>query len=371
MSGGYAPDVDAIVTIHANTIREAVASCGMSASIRNPSCIRFSPPDRSRRQGRADDGRPHRDDGVGAAAVFARGAGRAAGAHRSFRSTDDAFFGTMPAFVRGGARAANSGAASPASAPRSARSSSPSSAATPRAACRRTSRPSCCSIRRPARCRRCSTAATSPKRAPPRCRRCRRGCSRARRRRRWRSSDRASRRAATSRRCRASTSCVRSRSGVRSKLHRDAVRRAGKNACQTGSDRVRHRADRSQRRGRRPRRRGGGRRRHHRARHLVADAGASRAAGSSRARTSSRSAPAGPTSARWIRRSSRAARLFVDSRAAALVESGDVVMGIQEGRFGADHIVAELGELVAGARRAAQATPRSRSSRAWVWRSRT
>ena len=43
-------------------------------------------------------------------------------------------------------------------------------------------------------------------------------------------------------------------------------------------------------------------------------------------------------------RSSRARRLFVDSRAAALVESGDVVMGMQEGRFGADHIVAELGE---------------------------
>jgi alanine dehydrogenase len=42
-------------------------------------------------------------------------------------------------------------------------------------------------------------------------------------------------------------------------------------------------------------------------------------------------------------------RLFVDSRAAALVESGDVVMGIQEGRFGANHIVAELGEVVAGA----------------------
>jgi ornithine cyclodeaminase len=41
------------------------------------------------------------------------------------------------------------------------------------------------------------------------------------------------------------------------------------------------------------------------------------------------------------------ARLFVDSRAAALVESGDVVMGIQEGRFGSDHIVAELGELIA------------------------
>ncbi|MBI3492003.1 MAG: ornithine cyclodeaminase family protein [Acidobacteria bacterium] len=43
------------------------------------------------------------------------------------------------------------------------------------------------------------------------------------------------------------------------------------------------------------------------------------------------------------------ARLFVDSRAAALVESGDVVLGIKEGRFGADHVVAEIGEIVAGA----------------------
>src|SRR5258708_30871185 len=40
------------------------------------------------------------------------------------------------------------------------------------------------------------------------------------------------------------------------------------------------------------------------------------------------------------------ARLFVDSRDAALAESGDVVMGIQEGRFTRDHIVAELGELM-------------------------
>jgi ornithine cyclodeaminase len=43
------------------------------------------------------------------------------------------------------------------------------------------------------------------------------------------------------------------------------------------------------------------------------------------------------------------ARLFVDSRAAALVESGDVVMGIQEGRFTPEHVVGEIGELVAGA----------------------
>jgi ornithine cyclodeaminase len=42
------------------------------------------------------------------------------------------------------------------------------------------------------------------------------------------------------------------------------------------------------------------------------------------------------------------ARLFVDSRASALAESGDVVLGIQEGRFTAEHIVAEIGELVNG-----------------------
>ena len=41
------------------------------------------------------------------------------------------------------------------------------------------------------------------------------------------------------------------------------------------------------------------------------------------------------------------ARVIVDSRAAALQESGDVVMGIQEGRFGEDHIAAELGQVVA------------------------
>ena len=39
------------------------------------------------------------------------------------------------------------------------------------------------------------------------------------------------------------------------------------------------------------------------------------------------------------------ARLVVDSRAAALKEAGDVVIGIAEGRWTADHIAAELGEL--------------------------
>jgi alanine dehydrogenase len=41
-------------------------------------------------------------------------------------------------------------------------------------------------------------------------------------------------------------------------------------------------------------------------------------------------------------------RFFVDSRAAALVESGDVVMNVAEGRFTEAHIAAELGEVVLG-----------------------
>jgi ornithine cyclodeaminase len=42
------------------------------------------------------------------------------------------------------------------------------------------------------------------------------------------------------------------------------------------------------------------------------------------------------------------ARLIVDSRAAALVESGDVVQGIAEGRFDASHVSGELGEVARG-----------------------
>jgi ornithine cyclodeaminase/alanine dehydrogenase-like protein (mu-crystallin family) len=41
-------------------------------------------------------------------------------------------------------------------------------------------------------------------------------------------------------------------------------------------------------------------------------------------------------------------RLFVDSRAAALKEAGDLVIAMDEGHFGANHIVAELGEVLAG-----------------------
>jgi ornithine cyclodeaminase/alanine dehydrogenase-like protein (mu-crystallin family) len=39
-------------------------------------------------------------------------------------------------------------------------------------------------------------------------------------------------------------------------------------------------------------------------------------------------------------------RLFVDSRAAALVESGDIVQGIHDRLFTPSHIVGELGELL-------------------------
>jgi alanine dehydrogenase len=41
-------------------------------------------------------------------------------------------------------------------------------------------------------------------------------------------------------------------------------------------------------------------------------------------------------------------RLFVDSRAAALVESGDIVQGLAEQRFDASHIAGEIGEVVLG-----------------------
>jgi ornithine cyclodeaminase len=42
------------------------------------------------------------------------------------------------------------------------------------------------------------------------------------------------------------------------------------------------------------------------------------------------------------------ARLVVDSRASAFQESGDIVLGLREGRFAENHVVAELGEIVSG-----------------------
>jgi len=44
------------------------------------------------------------------------------------------------------------------------------------------------------------------------------------------------------------------------------------------------------------------------------------------------------------------AHLVVDSKAAALQESGDIVQPIREGRFTADHLRAELGEIIAGSK---------------------
>ncbi len=49
------------------------------------------------------------------------------------------------------------------------------------------------------------------------------------------------------------------------------------------------------------------------------------------------------------------ARLYVDSRAAALVESGDIVMSMADGLFDEQHIVGELGDVVLGRARGRQA----------------
>jgi len=42
------------------------------------------------------------------------------------------------------------------------------------------------------------------------------------------------------------------------------------------------------------------------------------------------------------------ARVVVDSREAAFQESGDIILGLREGRFKSGHIVAELGEVISG-----------------------
>ena len=70
--------------------------------------------------------------------------------------------------------------------------------------------------------------------------------------------------------------------------------------------------------------------------------------GSATARTSAPSAPAGPISARWTRALVRDARVFVDSRAGALAEAGDLVIPIQEGAIDASHIAGELGDVFGG-----------------------
>jgi ornithine cyclodeaminase/alanine dehydrogenase-like protein (mu-crystallin family) len=42
-------------------------------------------------------------------------------------------------------------------------------------------------------------------------------------------------------------------------------------------------------------------------------------------------------------------RVFVDSRSSAAVEAGDLLLAVEEGRIGPDHVVAELGEVAGGA----------------------
>jgi ornithine cyclodeaminase len=44
----------------------------------------------------------------------------------------------------------------------------------------------------------------------------------------------------------------------------------------------------------------------------------------------------------------RDARVFVDSRAGALAEAGDLVIPIKEGAFDASHIAGEIGDVIAG-----------------------
>jgi ornithine cyclodeaminase len=51
------------------------------------------------------------------------------------------------------------------------------------------------------------------------------------------------------------------------------------------------------------------------------------------------------------------ARLYVDSRIGALAEAGDLLMPIAEGRLGSDHVVGELGEVIAGRCRGRNAAP--------------
>jgi ornithine cyclodeaminase/alanine dehydrogenase-like protein (mu-crystallin family) len=41
-------------------------------------------------------------------------------------------------------------------------------------------------------------------------------------------------------------------------------------------------------------------------------------------------------------------RVFVDSRAGALAEAGDIILPIKEGAIGEQHVAGELGEVVLG-----------------------
>ena len=168
---------------------------------------------------------------------------------------------------------------------------------------------------------------------------------------------RASRRAATSRRCRECTRCGRSRCGVRTNC--TATRFVEEAKTATGSDPGLTPSE-HQRGG--SRRRSGRRRRHHRPGHLVADAGPRERLGEAgRARDLGRRLPA--DSARDGSGARRPRRGCSSTRAPRRSSNpATSCWGFRKGASAPDHIVAELGELVAGRGRAAAATPRSRSS---------
>ena len=253
----------------------------------------------------------------------------------------------------------------------SAPSSSRSSAATPHGGCPAISRRSSCWIRRRARCRRCWTDATSPRRGRRPCRRCRRGCSRGR----------------PSKSLAIIGSGVQARSHLEAlsrvhtlrqvtvwspnKLHRDAFVEEAKTAWS----------------------------RHHPAPipapipapTITAVDHAGEAVVGADIIVLVTSSPVPVLEDGWVKPGAHVisvgacrpsqremdpalvarARLFVDSRGAALVESGDVVLGIQEGRFGAGSHRRRARASWLPERPGGEATPRSRSSSRWVWPWRT
>ena len=81
---------------------------------------------------------------------------------------------------------------------------------------------------------------------------------------------------------------------------------------------------------------------------VIARAGAVRASGSPPARTSTRSARASRRARELDTAAVVRSRLFVDRRESALAEAGDFLIPKAEGAIGDDHIVGEIGDVLAG-----------------------